>query len=180
LSEPEDESAATYLATTAFLNIVGVVFVPCGLFFSHASSLARQEAFLAFTAVSIGCFFVLARTFITERRYRFAVFTGASFVSMLIVSWLWMWPDLPRIWVGQPLFHLVEAVWNFDMQSHNRRLNRLIGDLFMIGALIAYVLLFFPIMLAWAASRQWTQNASAFDAQVKAVGDNLGKLRTRR
>lgn len=176
MPEPEDESVATYLATTAFLNIVGVVFVPCGLFLAHATSLARQETFVGFTALSIGCFFVLARTFIKERRYRFAVFTGASFASMLIVSWLWMWPDLPRIWVGLPLFHLIAAVWNLGAQHHNRRLGRLIAYVFMIGGLIGYILLFFPIMLAWAASRYWTQSGGAFNAQIKEVGEKLGRI----
>lgn len=176
MPEPEDESADTYLATTAFLNIVGVVFVPGGLFLSHATGLARQEVFFAFTALSIGCFFVLARTFIKEGRYRFAVFTGASFASMLIVSWLWMWPELPKIWIGLPLFHLIAAVWNLGAHHHSRSFGRLIGYIFMIGGLIGYILLFFPIMLAWAASRYWTQSASAFNAQIKEVGERLGRI----
>lgn len=181
MADREDESAQTYLATTAFLNILCVVFIPAGLFFAHATSPARQLAFLAFSVLSVACFFVLARDFIRESRYRFAVFAAISFLAMLAISWLSIWPGLASEWIGTPVLHLLKSIWIFSGEHHSRGLDKLLTYFFMACLVISYLLLFLPIMLAGAASQYWSQSRSAFAARAKEFGESsMQKLRNLR
>jgi hypothetical protein len=106
MADPEDEFSQTYLATSAFLNILCVVFIPAGLFFAHAALRTRQLAFVAFTMLSLACFLSLVRGFLGARRYRLAMFVAASFLAMVAISWLCIWPDAAAAWIERPVLPL--------------------------------------------------------------------------
>lgn len=170
MADPEDESAQTYVATTAFLNIVCAVFIPAGLFFAHAAVQTRQLAFFAFTVLSVACFLSLVRGFLRARRYRLAVFVAASFLAMVAISWLCIWPDVASGWIERPVLDLLKSIWIFEGKHHSRGLDKLLTYVFMACIAISYLLLFLPIMLAGAASQYWSQSRGAFATRMKEAG----------
>jgi len=174
LVESEDDSARTYLATTAFLNVFCVVFIPAGLFFAHAGLVARCVSFLAFAAFSTFSLFVLVRNFLKEGRRRLSVFAAASFIAMVIIGWLCIWPSVPRTWAVIQAYNFIEPALSFVAKQHNRALDRLVGYLFLTSAVIGYLLLFLPIMLAAIANQQWSETKSTFSARLKIIGVVLG------